>query len=112
MLAARLVERIVARRFRDCARRGEIVNSAKAICTASLLLALLSGCASDPSASLRNQEPRWTKVHVAGSRIARRVDSFGNADTGTLVQTISDEQLRAMPGTSLGDKLSGTPGSI
>jgi hypothetical protein len=106
MLAARLVERIVARRFRDCARRGEIVNSA------SLLLALLSGCASDPSASFRNQEPRWTKVHVAGSRIARRVDSFGNADTGTLVQTISDEQLRAMPGTSLGDKLSGTPGSI
>jgi hypothetical protein len=93
------------------------VNSAKAITAASLLLVMLSGCATDPGASvsnqsLRNQEPRWTKVHVAGSRIARRVDSFGNADTGTLVQTISEEQLRAMPGTLLGDKLSGTPGSI
>src|SRR3712207_2435119 len=62
------------------ARRGKIVNSAKAICTASLLLVMLSGCATDPGASARNQEPRWTKVHVAGSRIARRVDSFGNAD--------------------------------
>jgi hypothetical protein len=88
------------------------VNSAKATCIAALLMITMSGCVSDPSASLRNQEPRWTKVHVAGSRIARRVDSFGNPDTGTLIQTISDEQLRAMPGTSLGDKLSGNPGSI
>lgn len=112
MLAAQLREGIVARRLRAPCAKGNNVNYAKAICSASLLLAALSGCASDPSASAPTHEPRWTKVTVAGSRIARRVDSFGEADTGTMVQTISDEQLRALPGTSLSDKLSGNPGSI
>lgn len=44
---------------------------------------------------------------VAGSRIPRRIDSFGKPDTGTMVQVITDESLQHMPGTLLGDKLSG-----
>jgi hypothetical protein len=69
--------------------------------------ATLTGCASQQTASTRNRDPDWTKQMVAGSRIARRLDSFGKPATGTLVQTITDENLQAMPGNSLGAKLSG-----
>jgi hypothetical protein len=77
-----------------------------AICTAA---AAVTGCSSSPSA---DRAPDWTKASVAGSRIARRLDSFGNPATGTLVQVITDENLKLMPGNSLVDKLSGNPGGI
>jgi len=63
-------------------------------------------------ARIRAVTPSWAKQTVAGSRIARRLDSFGKPATGTLVQTISDKDLQEMPGTSLSDKLSGNPGGL
>jgi hypothetical protein len=80
----------------------------------SILVTILAGCASERVAvsSIPDRSPQWTKYTVAGSRIARRLDTFGNPATGTLVQTISEQELLAMPGNSLADKLSGNPGGI
>jgi len=72
-------------------------------------LTALGGCATTPTP---DRTPTWAKSMVAGSRIPRRLDSFGNPATGTLVQVITDDNLQTMPGNSLGDKLSGNPGGI
>lgn len=80
----------------------------------SIVVTILSGCATERVAvsASPDRSPQWTKYTVAGSRIARRLDTFGNPATGTLVQTISENELLAMPGNSLADKLSGNPGGI
>jgi len=76
---------------------------------ACIAVATVTGCS---TATVADHSPTWTKATVAGSRIARRLDSFGNPATGTLVQVITDENLKTMPGNSLSDKLSGNPGGI
>jgi hypothetical protein len=83
-------------------------NIALLVGRAPILLAAaaaLSGCVS--ASHVPDRSPSWTKQMVAGSRIPRRVDSFGEPDTGTMVQVITDESLEHMPGASLGEKLSG-----
>lgn len=89
------------------------INSIALRATAlTVAVAALAGCANTSSMRAADRSPTWTKQMVAGSRIARRIDAFGNPDTGTLVQVITDENLKNMPGQTLGDKLSGNPGGL
>lgn len=93
-----------------------MVDSTKSVCSrVAVLLAIpvmLTACSAERWATVQDRDPAWMKQAVAGSRIPRRLDSFGNPATGTQVQTISDEALQQMPGTSLADKLSGNPGGF
>lgn len=88
-----------------------ISKAARAGTVAALMLASLAsgGCASLMANQKPDRTPSWMKHYVAGSRIPRRVDHEGQPDTGTYVISISDKQLKGLPGLTLSEKLSGVP---